>query len=223
MSIATQITRLQNIKAAIRQALVNKGVTSASTHDMEDFATDIGSIPTGGTYQSKTVSPSTSQQVVVTPDSGYDALSQVTIRQVTLQSKTVTPTSSNQDIWCDSGYWGLRSVTVLATTPPVLKFYLPWFSNNFQSYPLFVFKYNDLATKGYNKIIFENVESGYEVESSKGANPLDSTGWNTKQANRAYDLSDMIDSTHNYFYLMLTPVIGSTSPNSYCTVRIYKS
>jgi len=80
MSIATQITRLQNIKAAIRQALVNKGVTSASTHDMDDFATDIGSIPTGGTYQSKTVSQKDSANaIVVTPDSGYDALSKVTV------------------------------------------------------------------------------------------------------------------------------------------------
>lgn len=65
MSIATQITRLQNIKAAIRQALVNKGITAASTHDMDDFATDIGSIPTGidtsdaTAYAANVVSPYT--------------------------------------------------------------------------------------------------------------------------------------------------------------------
>ena len=115
MSIATQITRLQNIKAAIRQALVNKGITAASTHDMDDFATDIGNIPTGGTYQSKTVNPSTSQQTV-TPDSGYDALSQVTVNAASLQNKSVTPTSSSQIVTADSGYIGLNQVSVGASS-----------------------------------------------------------------------------------------------------------
>lgn len=222
MSIATQITRLQNIKAAIRNALVNKGVTSASTHDMEDFATDIGSIPTGGTYQSKTVSPSTSKQVVVTPDSGYDALSQVTIRQVTLQSKTVNPTSSNQYIWPDSGYWALQSVTVTAAVPPELKFYLPWHSGNFQSESLFVFNYDDLATKGYNKIIFTDITSGYEVNKSKGSTPLDGTGWGTVRADEAYDLIDMVNDTYRYFWFRYIPISGSSSADNYCTVKIYK-
>lgn len=120
MSIASQITRLQNIKTAIRQALVNKGITAASTHDMDDFATDISNIPSGGTYQSKSVSPSTSSQTV-TPDSGYDALSSVTVNAVSLQSKsqTITPdanwsgsTTAAKSITPDSGYLGMSSVAV---------------------------------------------------------------------------------------------------------------
>lgn len=47
MSIATQIARLQTIKAQIQNALVNKGVTGANTHNMENFADDIESITTG--------------------------------------------------------------------------------------------------------------------------------------------------------------------------------
>ena len=47
MSIASEIARLQGIKSDIQDALVDKGIPSASTHDMEDFATDIEDIPTG--------------------------------------------------------------------------------------------------------------------------------------------------------------------------------
>lgn len=120
MSIATQITRLQNIKTAIRNALVAKGITSASTHDMDDFATDIGNIPTGGTYQSKTVSPSTSSQTV-RPDSGYDALSQVTVNAMNLQTKSVqiSPSADWSSAWTsataispDSGKDGMTQVNV---------------------------------------------------------------------------------------------------------------
>lgn len=46
MSIATQIQRLQNIKSAIRSALVYKGI-SAENHNMDDFAEDIRNIESG--------------------------------------------------------------------------------------------------------------------------------------------------------------------------------
>lgn len=47
MSIADKITQLTAIRGDIRTALADKGV-SASDHDYADFATDIGSISTGG-------------------------------------------------------------------------------------------------------------------------------------------------------------------------------
>lgn len=48
MSIASEITRLQNIKSNIRSALVSRGITEAASHDMADFAVDISNIQDGG-------------------------------------------------------------------------------------------------------------------------------------------------------------------------------
>lgn len=61
--------------------------------------------------QSKTVNPSTSQQVV-RPDTGKDGLSQVTVNAMKLQSKTVSPSTSQQTVKPDSSYNGLSQVTV---------------------------------------------------------------------------------------------------------------
>ena len=62
------------------------------------------------TYQSKTVYPSTSVQTV-TADSGYDALSDVTVNAVQTETKSVTPTTSTQKVTPTSGKY-LTEVSV---------------------------------------------------------------------------------------------------------------
>lgn len=58
-----------------------------------------GDIPT---YQSKTVTPSTSVQTIIADD-GYDALSDVTVSAIKTETKSVTPTTSTQTVTPTSG------------------------------------------------------------------------------------------------------------------------
>lgn len=68
-------------------------------------------VPTAApTLQAKTVSPTTSQQEI-TADSGYDALSKVTVNAIQTETKSVTPTTSAQTVTPTSGKY-LSSVTV---------------------------------------------------------------------------------------------------------------
>lgn len=62
MSISSEIVALTTDRNDIRTALVNKGVTAAANHGFDDFASDIASIVTGGTFldlSNDTVTPET--------------------------------------------------------------------------------------------------------------------------------------------------------------------
>ncbi len=111
MSISEQLLRIQTARNSIRTWLVNVGL-AASTADIDDCATAIESIPNQGA-----VSAQVQEGDTYTIPKGYHNGSG-TVSGVSgggnysLQSKTVTPTKSQQSITPDSGYYGLSDVTV---------------------------------------------------------------------------------------------------------------
>lgn len=90
------MSRLTDAFSDIADAIRNKN-GSSNTYTPEQMPSAINAIPTGGgTYQSKTVSPTTSSQTV-TADGGYDALSSVTINAIPTTTSPRPTISVNTD------------------------------------------------------------------------------------------------------------------------------
>lgn len=68
--------------------------------------------------QEKSESPSQVEQII-TPDEGYNGLSQVTISAAELEAKSVSPSTSQVDVTPGDGKYGLSSVTVEAVTSSI--------------------------------------------------------------------------------------------------------
>lgn len=110
MSVQSELARLENAKAAIKAAIEGKGVTVPDGTLLDGVAALIESIEAGGgnpVLQAKSVTPSESEQSV-TPDIGYDGLSNVTVGAIQTETKTVT---SNGTVTPSSGKY-LKQVTV---------------------------------------------------------------------------------------------------------------
>lgn len=113
MSIQTNITRIQTARDTIRAKAVELGI-GGNTDKLDVLATEIDGIKDNGA-----VSANVKEGETYTTPKGYHNGSG-TVSGVAgggnynLQSKTVTPTKSQQNITPDEGYYGLSDVTVAA-------------------------------------------------------------------------------------------------------------
>ena len=113
MSTASEISRLQSARNTIRNKLIALGLAT-STDKLDVLATAINSIENRGAV-SATVVEGASYTIPAGYHNGSGTVSGVAGGgSYTLQAKTVTPTTSQQSIAPDSGYYGLSAVTVNA-------------------------------------------------------------------------------------------------------------
>lgn len=111
MSIASEITRLQNIKADIRSALVTQGVPAASGHDMADFSADILSISTGG-----------GATITVTYSSQFYNKTMTCTKGTKTYTKTTTSSGSTVFDVDESGTWTITCDGTSRTVDVVLEY-----------------------------------------------------------------------------------------------------
>ena len=113
MSTSTEISRLQTARNTIRNKMVNLGL-GTSTDLLDDLATEIDGITNQGAV-SATVQEGDTYTIPAGYHNGSGTVSGVSGGgNYTLQSKTVTPTKSQQAVSPDNGYYGLSGVTVNA-------------------------------------------------------------------------------------------------------------
>lgn len=113
MSTATEISRLTDARNTIRDKLVDLGLAT-STAKLDALATAVDGISNRGAV-SATVQEGDTYTIPAGYHNGSGTVSGVSGGgNYSLQSKTITPTKSQQNVQPDSGYYGLSAVLVNA-------------------------------------------------------------------------------------------------------------
>lgn len=111
MSVATEISRIQTDRNAIRAKLTELGMAQ-NTDDLDKLATAVEEIENQGAV-SATVQEGDTYTIPKGYHNGSGTVSGVAGGgSYNLQSKIVTPTKKQQNVTPDSGFYGLSDVTV---------------------------------------------------------------------------------------------------------------
>lgn len=111
MSIQTQISRIESLRNSLRTKLVEWGLVQSSAK-LEECVTELSKVENRGNV-SATVKEGETYTIPKGFHSGAGTVAGIAGGgDYNLQSKTVTPTKSEQAITSDDGYYGLSDVTV---------------------------------------------------------------------------------------------------------------